>query len=256
MPMRKKSIALTFIFLAALPLALQAAGWEWQFSLGPWTLEPWTSPVAREAEQMVNDEAGRLLVPLLSEFTIFAFEPRIDLHSRGWFATAGCWRRLNRGKFALGISASYLNFSLPFTLTHEQDIFLQDIHIAHIDISGQGQVDLRTFMLAAHGRWRILQAGRTGVYTGLGVTLLHFSGDLHLPLTARVQSFLGMRELRKSEDKTLAELRAENHDIPSWIMAPALALSLHYRVGAKSRLFMEINLSQGTFLAAGLVLGR
>ena len=250
------SLCFFVLLLTAWPLAQQASGWEWQFSLGPWTLEPWTSPVAREAQQLVSDEAARLLAPLLSEFTIFAFDPQVELHSRGWFATAGCWRRLNHDKFALGISASTLNFSLPFTLTAEQDIFFLEIPVAHIRTSGRGQIELRTIMLTAQGRWRILQVGRTGIYTALGVTLLHFSGNLHLPLTASVQTFLGTVELRKSEDRTLAELRAENRDIPAWIVAPALALSLHYRVGAKSRLFMEINLSQGTFLAAGLVLGR
>lgn len=250
------SIYLFVLLLAAWPRAQQASGWEWQFSLGPWTLAPWTSPVAREAQQLVSDEAARLLAPLLSEFTIFAFDPQIDLRSRGWFATAGCWRRLNRDKFALGISASTLNFSLPFTLTAEQDIFFLDIPVAHISTSGQGQIDLRTIMLTAQGRWRILQAGRTGIYTALGVTLLHFSGDLHLPLTASVQTFLGTVEMRKSEDSTLEELRRKNYGIPAWILAPALSLSLHYRVGSKSRLLMEINLSQGTFLAIGLIMGR
>ncbi|MBU4404369.1 MAG: hypothetical protein KKG79_02025 [Acidobacteria bacterium] len=254
--MRKMSICLFVLLLAAWPPAQQASGWEWQFSLGPWTLAPWTSPVAREAQQLVSEEAGRLLAPLLSEFTIFAFEPQIDLRSRGWFATAGCWRRLNRDKFALGILASYLNFSLPFTLTAEQDIFFLDIPVAHISTSGQGQIDLRTIMLTAQGRWHILQTGRIGVYTGLGLSLLGFSGTLHLPLTASVQTFLGTVELRKSEDSTLEELRRKNHDIPAWILAPALSLSLHYRVGAKSRLLMEINLSQGTFLAIGLILGN
>jgi hypothetical protein len=86
--------------------------------------------------------------------------------------------------------------------------------------------------------------------------MLKFSGKLHLPLVARVESFLGTIELRKTEDKTLAELRSENNDIPAWILSPALTLSLHYRLGSKSRLFMEINLSQGTFLAVGLTLGN
>ena len=250
------SICLFVLLLAAWPPAQQASGWEWQFSLGPWTLAPWTSPVAHEAQQLVSDEAARLLAPLLSEFTIFAFDPQIDLRSRGWFATAGCWRRLNRDRFALGISASYLNFSLPFTLTAEQDIFFLDIPIAHISTSSRGQIDLRTFMLTAQGCWRILQAGRTGIYTALGATMLHFSGDLHLPLTASVQTFLSTVELRKSEDSTLEELRRKNDGIPAWILAPALSLSLHYRVGSKSRLFMEISLSQGTFLAIGLIMGR
>lgn len=256
LPMRKMSICLFVLLLAVLPRTLQAAGWEWQFSLGPWTLEPWTSPVASKAEKMVNDEATRLLTPLLSEFTIFSFEPQIDLHSRGWFATAACWRRLAADRFALGVSVSILNFSLPFTLAAEQDLYFLDIPIAHIRTRGQGQVDLQTIMLAAQGRWRAFHSGRIGIYTGLGLTLLSFSGRLRLPLTASVQSILGTEEWSASEDKTLAELRVENSSIPSWIMAPALSVSLHYRVGTKSRLFMEINLSQGTFLAAGLVLGR
>jgi hypothetical protein len=256
MPMSKKNILVLFIFLTALPLGLPASGWEWHLAAGPWTLEPFASPVARQAERLVGEEASRLLAPLLSEFTIFAYEPHIDLHSRGWFATAGCWRRLTADQFALGLSVSYLDFSLPFTLADERDIYFQDIPLAHISTKGDGQIDLRTIMLTLQGRWRILQAGRTGFYAGLGLTLLHFSGDLHLPLTASVQSFLGTVELRKSEDKTLAELRKENHDIPAWILSPALTVSLHYRLGSKSRLFMEINLSQGMFLAAGLSLGR
>jgi hypothetical protein len=254
--MRKKNIFLLFLLLTAWPLAQQAAGWEWQFAVGPWTLKPWTSPVARAAENMVGDEARRLLAPLLSEFTIFSFSPRIELNSSGYFLSAGCWRRLKGDRFALGFSVNYLDFSLPFTLTDEHDIYFQDIHIAHIDISGQGKIDLRTIMLGAHGRWRVLQSARIAVYAGLGLTLLSFSGDLYLPLTASVESFLGPAELHETEDRTLAELRAENDSIPAWILSPALTLSCHYRLGSKSRLFMEINLSQGTFLALGLTLGN
>jgi hypothetical protein len=254
--MRKMSICLLLLLLAARLPAQQASNWEWQLTAGPWTLAPFTSPVSRQAERLVSEEAGRLLAPLLSEFTVFAFEPVIDLDSRGWFVTAGCWRRLQRGKFALGLSASALRFSLPFTLTAEQDIFFLDFPVAHIRTSGRGQIDLRTVMVALQGRWRILQKGRTGMYAALGLTLLHFSGNLHLPLTASAQTILGTIELTKSEDSTLEELRANNHDIPAWIAAPSLALSLHHRVGPKSRLALELNLSQGTFLAVGLVWGR
>jgi hypothetical protein len=252
--MRKTKLLFFWAFLTVWPLAQKASGWEWQFSLGPWTLEPWTSPVAREAEKMVGDEASHLLAPLLSEFTIISFSPRIKLSSSGYFLSAGCWRRLPGDKLALGFSASYLNFSLPFSLTAEQEIILFGVPVAHISTSGAGQIDLHTFMLAAQGRWRVFQSGQIAIYTGLGLTMLHFNGDLHLPLAAKVQTFLGTVELRKTEDKTLAELRAENDDIPTWILAPALTVSLHYRLGSKSRLFMEINLSQGTFLAVGLAL--
>jgi hypothetical protein len=254
--MRRKNIIIFILLLTARPLAQKAAGWEWQFALGPWTLEPWNSPVERKAEKMVGDEARHLLAPLLSEFTIIAFEPRVDLRSRGYFLSAGCWRRLAADRFALGISASYLDFSLPFSLTAEQEIILFGVPVAHIQTSGAGQIDLHTFMLAVQGRWRAFQSGRITIYTGLGITLLSFSGKLHLPLAARVETFLGTIELSKSEDKTLAELRAENTDIPAWLLSPALTVSLYYRLASKSRLFMEINLSQGTFLAIGLTLGN
>lgn len=252
--MSRKNIVIFILLLTAWPLVQKASGWEWQFALGPWTLEPWASPVERHAEKMVGDEARRILAPLLSQFTAYTFEPHIQLHSRGYFVSAGCWRRLAADRFALGVAASYLDFSLPFSLTAEQGIVLFGFPVAHISTSGAGQIDLRTFMLAAQGRWRMLRSGRIDLYTGLGLTLLKFSGKLHLPLTARLESFLGTIELHESEDKTLAELRAENDDIPAWIMAPALTVSLHYRLGSKSRLFVEINLSQGTFLAVGLTL--
>ncbi|MCX6557515.1 MAG: hypothetical protein NTW95_08835 [Candidatus Aminicenantes bacterium] len=254
--MRKGSFLLVLMLLAAWPLAQEASGWEWQFALGPWTLEPWTSPIESEAEKMVSAEAGRLLAPILSEFTVFAFEPQVEMRSRGWFASVGCWRRLRNDRFALGLSASYLDFSLPFTLADERDISLQGIPIARISTSGQGQVDLRTFMLGAHGRWRILQSARIAVYIGLGLTLLSFSGDIYLPLTVSVESFLGTIELSKTEDERLAELRAENTDIPAWVLSPSLSVSIHHRLGDRSRLFIELSLSQGTFLAVGLSLGR
>lgn len=254
--MGNKKIFLAFLLLTAWPLAQKAGGWEWQFALGPWTLEPWTSPVTRAAENMVADEARHLLAPLLSEFTIFSFSPQIELHSHGWSAAVGCWRRLKGDRFALGLSASFLNFALPFTLNDKHDIYFQGIPIAHIDISGQGKIDLRTFMLAVQGRWRVVQAGRICVYSGLGLTLLNFNGRMQLPLDATVQSFMGSFELHKNEDKSLAELRRENDTIPAWILSPALTVSLHYRLGSKNRLFIEISLSQGTFVAAGLALGR
>jgi hypothetical protein len=254
--MRKTKLLFFWALLISWPLAQTASGWEWQFSLGPWTLEPWASPVAREAEEMVGNEVRQLLAPLLSEFTIVSFSPRIKLSSSGYFLSTGCWRLLKGNKLALGFSASYLDFSLPFTLAHEQDILFQNIPLAHVSTSGQGKIDLRTIMMAVQGRWRMLRSGRIDLYTGLGLTLLKFSGKLHLPLAAKVQTFLGTIELRETEDKTLAELRAENDDIPTWIMAPALSVSLHYRLGSKSRLFMEINLSQGTFLTVGLTLGN
>ena len=244
------------MLLAASTQAQDASGWEWQFALGPWTLQPWTSPVAREAERLVSKEAERMLAPLLAEFTVFAFDPNMDMRSHGWSASTGCWRRLKGGRFAVGLLASYVNFSLPFTLSDERDIYFGAVQLARISTHGDGQLDLRTLMLGVQGRWRVLRTGRIAVFGALGMTLLSFNGDLYLPLTASVQSFLGSASLQQTENKSLATLRAENTGIPAWILAPALTISLHYRLGGKARLLFEANLSQGTFLTAGLLVGR
>ncbi|HSQ36191.1 MAG TPA: hypothetical protein VLQ89_09400, partial [Candidatus Binatia bacterium] len=114
--MRKMLFFLFVMLLAAWRPLPGASGWEWQLAAGPWTIVPFTSPVAREARRLVSEEANRLLAPLLSDFTVLAFEPQVDLHSRGWSVSAGCWRRLNHDRYALGISASYLDFVLPFVL--------------------------------------------------------------------------------------------------------------------------------------------
>jgi len=116
-------------------------------------------------------------------------------------------------------------------------------------------MDLRTFMLEARARWRVLQSGRFAAHAGPGLTLLRFNGHLRLPLVASVQTLFGSIELRETEELTLAELRTDNADIPAWSLAPALSSSLHYRLGSGSRIFLEICLSQGTFLAAGLSFG-
>ena len=254
--MLTRRLALTVLILAALPLAQRGAGWEWQFAVGPWTLEPWTSPVERQAEKIVGSEAERLLAPLLSEFTVIAFAPDVALRSHGYSLSAGCWRNLARGRFALGATASYLRFALPFTLHDERDIYFEGIPVAHIATSGQGQIDLRTFMLAALARWRFLRSGRITAYAGLGLTALRFSGDLHLPVSASIRSLLGTAELSGSEDMSLAELRKENDDVPAWVLSPALTASLHYRVGKASTFFIELAMTQGTFLSAGLSLGE
>jgi len=249
-PMKTKGILLFLLLLPGLPLG--AAGWEWQLSLGPWTLQPFTSPVERLAGKVVGDEAGELLAPLLENFTVVSYSPRVAMRSGGIFFSAAVWRHVAAKRFAVGLAASYLRFDLPFTLRDDQEIFYQGIPVATITTRGEGRIRLRTFMLAAQGRWRAFQRGRTTAYASLGLALLRFSGDLHLPLNARIRSFLGDAELDQCRDMTLDELREENSGIPAWSLAPALGAALHYRLGAAIRLVIDASLSQGTFLSAGL----
>ncbi len=247
-------ITLIIVLLLLCAPELDAGGWEWQLSLGTWTLQPLASPVERLTARVVSEEVREMLTPLLGDFTVLSYEPKIDMRSQGVSFSAGVWRQLAAGRFAVGLSASYLNFALPFSLKDVQNIYFQGIHVATVTTSGEGSIDLRTFMLGAQGRWRVFQRGRATAYTSLGLALLRFSGDLHLPLTARVDSILGSAELSRSEDMTLDKLREESDDIPAWSMAPALGAALHYRLGKSSRLFIEINLSQGTFLSTGVAL--
>ncbi len=248
-PMKTKGI---FLFLLLSSLSLGAAGWEWQLSLGPWTLQPFTSPVERLAEKVVGEEASELLAPLLENFTVISYSPRVAMRSGGIFFSAAVWRHLAAKRFAVGLAASYLRFDLPFTLRDDQEIYYQGIPVATVTTRGEGSIRLRTFMLAAQGRWRAFQRGRTAAYASLGLALLRFSGDLHLPLNARIRSFLGDAELDQVQDMTLDELRKENSGIPAWSVAPALGAALHYRLGRAIRLVVDVSLSQGTYLSAGL----
>jgi hypothetical protein len=250
--MKKNGIGLLLLLAS---VALAASDWEWQLTAGPWTLAPLTSPAERQAQRIVSSEANRLLAPLLSEFAIIAIDPAIAMRSQGYFFSAGLWRRLAAGRFAVGLSAAIIDFSLPFTLLDERDIYYQGIPVAHVATRGAGRLDLRTFMLEARGRWRLLLAGRFAAHAAAGLTLLRLNGGLSLPLVASVQSIFGSAELRATEDRSLAELRQDNADIPAWILAPSLGVSLRYRLGRKARLVIEAGLSQGTFLAAGFSLG-
>lgn len=247
--MKKKWIRL-LLLLTALPLA--ATGWEWEFAAGPWTLQPLAPPVERLAERIVAEEASELLAPLLGDFTVIRYQPEIAMRSQGNFLRAGFWRLLAANRFAVGLSADFIRFSLPFALNDQQDISYQGIPIATITTRSEGRIDLRTFMLAARGRWRAWQRGRATAYVNAGMTLLRFRGDLYLPLTVQIRSLLGDADLSRSQDMTLDELRQENDGVPAWSIAPALGASLHVRIGRSSRLFIDAGLSQGTFLAAGL----
>lgn len=254
--MRKVFTALFILSFIAIPLRLQAGRFEWQLAAGAWTLQPFTSPVTTEATRLVSEEADHLMAPILSEFAFLSFEPKIKLDSHGYFFTASTWYNLAAGKFALGASAGYLNFSLPFLLTAEQDIYIFNIPVAHISLRGDGYVDLRTIMLKAQGRWRISHSRRISTFVSFGLALMPFNGDLYLPLTATVDSILGSKKFTETETSTIAQLRAENSDIPALILFPTLAVSLHYQLSKSTRLFIELNLSSGTFLSAGLAFGR
>jgi len=249
--MKTKAILL-LLLLPGLPLG--AAGWEWQLSLGPWTLQPFNSPVERLAEKVVDEEASELLAPLLENFTVIGYTPRVTMRSGGIFFSAAVWRHLAAKRLAVGLAASHLRFDLPFTLRDDQEIFYHGEYPSastHHPPARAG-IRLRTFMLAALGRWRAFQRGRATAYASLGLALLRFSGDLHLPLNARIRSFLGDAELDQVQDMTLDELREENGGIPAWSVSPALGAALHYRLGAAVRLVIDASLSQGTFLSAGL----
>jgi hypothetical protein len=238
--------------LAAVSLA--AAGWELQLAIGPWTLQPLNPPVERLAEKIVADEARELLAPLLDDFTVISYQPEIAMRSQGNFLRVGLWRQMAGDRFALGLAADYIRFSLPFALNDEQDISYQGIPIATITTRSEGRIDLRTFMLAARGRWRAWQRGRSTIYVNAGMALLRFRGDLHLPLAIRVRSILGDADLSRNQDMTLDELRQENGGVPAWSLAPVLGAALYVRIGRTSRLFIDAGLSQGTSLAAGVSL--
>jgi hypothetical protein len=254
--MRKIFAVLFVLFSIAIPLSLQAGRFEWQLSAGTWTLQPFTSPVTTAATRLVQEETDQLLAPLLSEYTFFSFQPEIKLDSRGYFFSVAAWYNLAAGRFALGASASYLHFTLPFLLSSEQDFFVLNFPVAHVSTRGEGHIDLRTVMLKAQGRWRISHGRRISIFASLGLTLIPFNGDLYLPLKATIESILGNAELTETEATTIAQLRAENSDIPALILSPTLAISLHYRLAKKIQLFSELSLSPGTYLSAGLSLGR
>ena len=250
--MRKIFPVLFVFFSIAIPLSLQAGHIEWQLAAGVWSLRPMTSPVTTAATRLLREEVDHLITPYLSEFAFFIFQPHIQLDSRGYFFTVSAWYKLAAERFALGASASYIHFTLPFLLTAEQDLYLFNIPVAHIGIQGDGRVDLRTVMLKAQGRWRISHGRRISIFASLGLTLIPFNGDLYLPLKATIDSILGNMELTETETSTIAQLRAENSDIPALILSPTLAVSLHYRLAKKIQLFSELSLSPGTYLSVGL----
>lgn len=232
--------------------ALPAASWEWQVSAGPWSLQPLTPPVERLAERVVAEEVDELLAPLLADLAAVHYAPRVALNSSGFSLNGTLWRRLASGRFGAGVSAGYLHLNLPFSLQDEQAFYFQGVPLASVKTSGQGLVSLRTFMLAAQGRWRAWQRGRATLHLHGGLALLRFRGRLSLPLQARLQTPLGQSAMNATLESTLEELARENGRVPSWSLSPAAGATLGYRLQGPVRILLALSLAQGTSLAAGL----
>ncbi len=250
MTMKTRLCWLLALFAAS--SSLKASEWEWQVQAGPWSLQPLTSPVERLAGRIVADETAELLAPLLSEFTISGFSPEVDMRSRGALLLASLWRRLAAGRFAAGASLAFLRGEIPFYLQGVQVIDFEGIPLAQIAASGEGRIDLNTFLLAVRGRWRAWRQGRTSLHLEGGLALLRLRGTLTLPIRVRLQTPLGLAELSYLEEITLGELGLANGRLPSWSLSPALAASLHQRLNGRLRLVLEAGLGQGTYLGAGL----
>lgn len=242
----------SILLLLAAATALPAASWEWQVSAGPWSLQPLTPPLERLAERVVEEEVDELLAPLLADLAVVSYAPRVAMSSSGFSLHGTLWRRLASGRFGLGVSAGYLRLNLPFSLQDEQAFYFQGVPLATLKTSGQGLISLRTFMLAAQGRWRAWQRGRATLHLRGGLALLRFRGRLSLPLQARLQTLLGQAGMNATLDSTLDELARENGRVPSWSLSPAAGATLGCRLQGPVRILLELSLAQGTSLAAGL----
>ncbi|MHB8054452.1 MAG: hypothetical protein ACYDH3_04305 [Candidatus Aminicenantales bacterium] len=225
---------------------------EVRIGYGGWTLAPFRSPVESRSEAVIQDEFETLLKSVLPDWAVTRVDSDIHLSSSGRTLSAEAWVPLGHGRFAVGVRGDLFRFRVPFTAVAHESVQIVGLPLAELYGTAAGTVRLDGFGVSLLGRWKAVSSRRFDFAVRAGVSGFPFRGRVTTSGTLRVETILGNITYTDSLDRTIAEIRDEYGDVPSFIVAPVLGFDAGYRFSPHWALFADVSISQGTFYSAGI----
>lgn len=244
-------IAVLAAVLAAGPAA-GAAPVEVRFGFGGWTLEPLRSTIETRSEEMIEDEFFKLLNSILPSWVLTPVRTEIDSTSSGRSFHGEVWIPLGPGRFALGFRGDAFDFRIPFNASAFESIQVIGWPLADLSARGAGTVTLKGLGLSLLGRWAAVDLPKFTLAVRAGLAAFPFRGRIEMDQTLSAETILGDFNFSGRLAETIAEIREENEDVPSWIFAPVAGLELAWRLDSRLSLFACVSVSHGTFYSAGI----
>jgi len=239
--------------LFAVP-ATAAAAVEIRLGFAGWTLEPLRSTIEKKCEDVIEKEFFKILNSVLPAWVLTPVETSIDSTSSGRSFYAEVWLPLGPSRFSLGVRGDVFDFNIPFTASARETVQFLGWILADLTAQGVGTVHLKGVGLSLLGRWKVLALRRFDLALRAGVCALPFRGSIVTDEALLAETPLGDVQLSGRLDETIAEIRAESDDVPSWLFAPAAGLDLGYRIDSRLSVFAAVSVSHGTFYSAGFSL--
>jgi len=243
---------------AGIAMALSAAAAEAapaveiRLGFGGWTLAPFHSPVESRSEDVIQDQYEALLKSALPDWAVTPVHADIELSSSGRTLYAEAWLPLKNGRFAFGIRGDLFSFRIPFTATAHETLVIGGLPLAELWGSASGTVALEGFGVSLLGRWSAVSTRIFDLAVRTGVSVLPFRGRVKTAGTLRIETILGEETVSDDLDQSIAELRAEDKDIPEVVFAPVLGFEAGLRFLPRWRLIALVSISQGTFYSLGI----
>jgi hypothetical protein len=223
-----------------------------ELAASAWSLQPFTTPIEDETENVIEREILRFLRPVLQYITPPPIRENLELESEGVCGSATLWVPLLSNRLEAGARVSYARLRVPFVLTVEQTYEILGYDLVKVRGAADGRVRFDTMMFGLLGRWTFLRSGRLSWSLTAGATALPFEGDVEGRYELSASSPIGSISKTGSDRITIEELRRDHEDIPSVLVAPFLSTACAIRVSGRIGLVLEAALSQGSFLSAGL----
>jgi hypothetical protein len=249
----KKKWLLFFIVLLMPQALVKADKIDIQISYGGWTLSPFVSTLENESEDLIRREYTRLMETVIPGYVYSTFLSDVNLSSSGHFYSLGLWYNFKHSRFSAGLKAEYFDFQLPYIIDFEQSIDFLGYQLVSLKTEGEGDVSIKSMTFSLLGRWAALSGNTFKLYLKGGITLFPINGKLFISQNTVIETILGDLTYEGEFDNTLDQIRQWNSSLPSLLISPSLGIQGQLRIMDSVGLFLDVTLSQGGFLSAGLV---
>ena len=201
---------------------------------------------------MVRESYRRFVEDFLPGLALSSFLSRIELSSSGQYFSFAFWYNFKSGQFSLGLKGNYIDLQLPYSIDADQSISFLQYELVNLRTDGEGEVNLNSLTLSLLARWKAVSQDRFGLFLYGGLLIFPYQGDLFIEQDTVVQTPLGDLEYQGAFDQTIDQIRNWNDDVPSTIISPELGVQLQYRFLKNLGLVLDVALSQGSLISAGL----